>query len=163
MVKRRGKVILRVSQVGWIKVRLPDREEILTMVVSRIAGEDTPMLLLTNLPVENAEDAKRFLCYYMRRWECEEAIRFLKSQVHLEKIGTCRWCAIRRLVLLAVQVMVYLGWIVEKHLDLAVRLICFGQPPPNETDFLLHRLFAGLIQTLDGCFWIRRHLPEMHL
>jgi hypothetical protein len=158
-----GKVILRVSQVGWIKVRLPDREEILTMVVSRIAGEDTPMMLLTNLPVENAEDVKRILRYYLRRWECEEAIRFLKSQVHLEKIRTFRWCAIRRLVLLAVLAMVYLGSITETHLDLAERLICFGQPLPNEADFLLYRLFAGLSQTLDVCFWLRRDLLEMHL
>jgi hypothetical protein len=88
VVKRHGKVILRISQVGWIKVRLPDRKEGLTMVVSRIAGEDTPLMLLTNLPVENADDAKRILRYYLRRWEWEEAIRFLKSQVHLERIRT---------------------------------------------------------------------------
>ena len=50
-----------------------------------------------------------------RGWECEEGIRFLKSQVNLEKIRTFRWCAIRRLVLLAVLVRIYLGWIVETH------------------------------------------------
>jgi len=32
-VKRRGKVIFRSSQVGWVKVRLPGRTETLTMVV----------------------------------------------------------------------------------------------------------------------------------
>lgn len=163
IVKRCGKTILRLSQVGWTKVRLPDRVENLTMVVSRIAGQDTPMMLLTNLPVENADDAKRILRYYIRRWECEEGIRFLKSQVHLEKIRTFRWRAIRRLVLLAVLVMIYIGWIAETQLDLTERLIRFGQPPPNEADFLLYRLFAGVCQTLDGCFWLRRDLLEIDL
>ncbi|MDH4238661.1 MAG: hypothetical protein OEW48_03775 [Phycisphaerae bacterium] len=53
-----------------------------------------PLMLLTNLPVDNLKDAKRVLRYYIRRWECEEAIRFLKSQVKLEKIRTFRWSAI---------------------------------------------------------------------
>jgi hypothetical protein len=162
-VKRHGKAVLRLSQVGWRCVRLPGRDENLTLVVSRIAGQDSPLMLLTNLPVENADDARRILRYYLRRWECEEAIRFLKNQVHLEKIRTLRWSAICRLVLLAVLVMMYLGWIVRMHPDLADRLILFGQPPPRQVDFLLYRLFAGLSQTLDGCFWLRRSLLEIHL
>lgn len=163
VVKRHGKIILRVSRLGWVKVRLPQRQEVLTMVISRIAGEDTPMMLLTNLPVENAEDAKRILRYYLRRWECEEAIRFLKSQVHLERIRTFRWCAIRRLVLLAVVVMIYIGWIIEKHLELAERLIRFGQPPPSQADFLPYRLLTGMTEALNGCFWLRRDLLEIDL
>jgi len=58
------------------------------MVVSRLAGRLTPMMILTDLPVENLADAQRVLRYYARRWECEEGIRFLKSQVLLEKIRT---------------------------------------------------------------------------
>jgi hypothetical protein len=162
-VKRHGKIIFHLSQVGWTKVRLPRRDENLTLVVSRIAGKNTPLMLLTNLPVKNADDARRILRYYLRRWECEEAIRFLKSQVHLEKIRTFRWCAICRLVLLAMLVMIYVGWIIEMHPDLADWLIRFGQPPPRQVDFLLYRLFEGLIQTLDGCFWLRRSLLEIHL
>jgi hypothetical protein len=121
------------------------------------------MMLLTNLPVENADDAKRILTFYIRRWECEEGIRFLKSQVHLEKIRTFRWCAIRRLVLLAILVMIYIGWIVETHLDLAERLIRFCQPPPNQADFLAYRLLTGMTETLNGCFWLRRDLLEIDL
>ena len=43
------------------------------------------MMLLANLTVENHKDAKRVLRLYVRRWECEEEIRFLKSHVNLEK------------------------------------------------------------------------------
>lgn len=102
VVKHHGKLIFRRSQLRWVKVRLPGwQEEDLTLVVSRIAGgEDMPPMLLTNLTVENVDDAKRILRYYLRSLECEEATRFHKSQVHLEKtelfaglqyVGWCCW------------------------------------------------------------------------
>jgi hypothetical protein len=121
------------------------------------------LVLLTNLPVENVDDAKRVLRYYLRRWECEEAIRFLKSQVHLERIRTFRWSAICRLVLLATLVMIYLGWIVEAHLELGERLIWLGQSLPRRIDFLLYRLLTGLTETTNACFWLRRDLLRRSL
>jgi hypothetical protein len=164
-VKRQGKTVFRVSYAGRVKVRLLGREEDLTLVVSRIAGEDTPLMLLTNLPVENVDDARRILRYYLRRWECEEAIRFLKSQVHLERVRTFRWSAICRLVLLSVLVMIYLGWIAEEHLELGERLIRFGQPLPSEPDFPLYHLLTGLNEVIhsmayaiNACFLLRRDL-----
>jgi hypothetical protein len=131
-------------------------------------------MLLTNLPVENVDDARRILRYYLRRWECEEALRFLKTQVHLEKIRTFRWCAIRRLVLLAqdspsatprltVLVMMYLGWTVELHPELGERLIWFGQPLPREVDFLFYRLLTGLTEVINACFWLWRDLLRRSL
>jgi hypothetical protein len=115
LIKRHGKPAIRITQIGWAKVRLPGRDEALTLVVSCLAGKDKPMMLLTNLPVENLKDAKRILRFYIRRWECEEAIRFLKNQVKLEKIRTFRWSSIRCLVLLVMLVIVYLGWLLEAH------------------------------------------------
>jgi len=158
VVKHRGKIVFRTSQVGWVKVRLPGRDEELTMLVSRLPGHDAPLMLLTNLPVENLRDAQRVLRYYVRRWECEEGIRFLKSQVNLEKIRTFNWSAICRLVLLAVLVMMYLCWIVEDAPMLCDRLIRFGQPLPNEPDFLLYRLLTGLTAAINACFYLRRDL-----
>jgi hypothetical protein len=59
LLKRHGKPAFRITQIGWVKVRLPGRDEDMTLVVSRLAGTDKPMMLLTNLPVENLVDAKR--------------------------------------------------------------------------------------------------------
>ncbi len=39
LVKRRGRPAIRITQIGWIKVRLPGRDEVLTLVVSRLAGQ----------------------------------------------------------------------------------------------------------------------------
>jgi len=151
-------VILRFSQIGWVKVRLPRRAETLTMVVSRVAGSEVPFMLLTNLPVECLADAQRVLRYYIRRWECEEAMQFLKEQVNLEAIRTFNWSAICRLVLLCVLVMVYLAWLVEKHPLLTERLIEYGQVLPDEADFLFYRLLTGLTEAITTCFYLRRDL-----
>jgi len=158
-VKRRGRVILRFSQVGWVKVRLPGREKNLTLVVARSPGNDVPFMLLTSLPVESVQDARRVLSYYARRWECEEGIRFLKSEVSLERIRTFKWTAICRLVLLCVLVMLYLTWMLERKPALADRLIALGQPLPDERDFLLHRLLMGLTEAITACFYAGRALP----
>lgn len=163
LIKRRGKPSIRITQIGWMEVRLPGRDEVLTLVVSRLAGQNKPMMLLTNLPVENLKDAKRIVRFYIRRWECEEAIRFLKDQVQLEKIRTFRWSAIRRLVLLAVLVMIYLGWLVEAHPHICDRLIRLSQPLPDNPDFLSYRLLGGLVEAINTCFWLHKDLLRKSL
>jgi len=163
LVKRYGKPSFRITQIGWVNVRLPGRDEDLTLVVSRRAGVNKPMMLLTNLTVENHKDAKRILRFYMRRWECEEAIRFLKSHVNLERIRTFRWTAIRRLVLLCVLVMIYLGWLVEEHPNLCDRLVYLSQPLPDNPDFLGYRLLTGLTEAINTCFWRHKDLLRKSL
>ena len=163
LIKRKGRPTLRLTQIGWVKVRLPGNEADLTLVVSRLLGRDTPLMLLTNLPVQNAKDAKRVLRQYARRWECEEAIRFLKSQVCLERIRTFRWCAIRRLVLLCALVMIYLAWLVESHPVMAERLIRLSQPLTNNADFLGYRLLTGLTEVINACFWLHRDMLRRSL
>jgi len=158
VVKSKGRVVLRISQIGWVKVRLPGREETLTMIVARRPGNDVPFMLLTNLPVDALTDAKRVLRFYIRRWECEEGMQFLKEQVDMEAIRTFRWTAICRLVLLAAVVMLYLAWLWEKHLGLAERLIDYAQVLPDEVDFMLYRLLTGLTHILNACFYLRRAL-----
>jgi len=163
LVKRYGKPSLRITQIGWVKVHLPGRDEDLALVVSRLAGVDKAMMLLTNLPVEHPKDAKRILRLYIRRWECEEGIRFLKSQVNLEKIRTFRWAAICRLVLLSVLVMIYLGWVVEEHPDICDRLVYLSQPLPDNRDFLAYRLLTGLTEAINTCFWLHKDLLRKSL
>jgi hypothetical protein len=122
-----------------------------------------PMMLLTNLRVANHKDAKCVLRFYIRRWECEEAIRFLKSQVNLEKIRTFRWTAICRLVLLSVLVMMYLGWLVEEHPHICDRLVYLRQPLPDNPDFLAYRLLTGLTEAINTCFWLHKDLLRKNL
>jgi len=163
LVKRHGKPAIVMSRIGWKKVRLPERDEEMTMIVSWLAGHDKPMMLLTNSPVENAKDAKRIMRLYIGRWECEEGIRFLKNQVSLEKIRTFSWFAICRLVLLAVLVMIYLGWLVEAHPNICERLIYLSQPLPDKPDFLSYRLLGGMTEAINTCFWLHKDLLRLSL
>jgi hypothetical protein len=163
LVKRYGKPAIVISQIGWTKVKLPGRSEELTMVVSRLAGVNKPMLLLTNLPVEDVKDAKHVMRLYIRRWECEEGIRFLKNRVNLEKIRTFSWFAIRRLVLLAVLVMIYLGRLAEAQPRLCERLVYLSQPLPDNPDFLLYRFIGGLTEAINTCFWLHKDLLRKSL
>ena len=158
IVKCRGRKKVHITQIGFAKVKLPSRDEVLTIIVCRLAGYDKPMMLLTNLSVEDSQDAKRVLRLYIRRWECEEAIRFLKSQVNLEKIRTFNWTAICRLVLLALLVMIYLSWLFEEHPYICERLIYLSQPLPDEPDFVLYRLLTGLTEAINTCFWLHKDL-----
>ena len=158
IVKRRGKKKVHITQIGFVKVKLPSRDETLTMIVCRLAGRDKPMMLLTNLSVEDSKDAKRVLRLYIRRWECEEAIRFLKSQVNLEKIRTFNWTAICRLVLLAVLVMIYLSWLIEEHPNICERLVYLSQPLPDNPKFVFYRLLTGLTEAINTCFWLHKDL-----
>jgi len=158
IVISRGQKKVRITQIGFIKVKLPSRDEALTMIVCRLAGHDKAMMLLTNLSVEDSRDAKRVLCLYIRRWECEEGIRFLKSQVNLEKIRTFNWTAICRLVLLAVLVMTYLCLLYEEHPNISERLVYLSQPLPDNPDFVLYRLLSGLTEAINTCFWLHKDL-----
>ena len=99
----------------------------------------------------------------IRRWEREEGIRFLKSQVNLERIRTFRWSAICRLVLLAVLIMIYLGCLVEGHPSICDRLVYLSQPLPDNPDFLLYRLLGGLTEAINTCFWLHKDLLRRSL
>ena len=110
------------------------------------------------LALASLADAQRVLRYYIRRWECEEGMQFLKEQVNLESIRTFRWSAICRLVLLCVLVMIYLAWLIEEHPRLTDRLIEYGQVLPDEGDFLFYRLLTGVTEAINVCFYLRRDL-----
>jgi len=91
--------------------------------------------------------------------ECEEGIRFLKSEVNLERVRTFNWTAICRLVPLCVLALLYLTWMLERKPALADRLIAAGQPLPDEPDFLLYRLLTGLTEAITAAVYAGRVLP----
>jgi hypothetical protein len=66
--------------------------------------------------------------------------------------------AVRRLVLLAVLVMIYLGWLVEVHPSICDRLGRLSQPLSDKPDFLLYRLLGDLTEAINTCFWLHKDL-----
>jgi hypothetical protein len=108
------------------------------------AGEDEPLIVLTNLVVETLDQARQVLRYYKQRWACEEAARFLKSRVGLEGFRVRCYEAIRRLALLAMFAMGFLTWILLRSHDLTTRLFAWTSRFRRPRPFLYYRLLDGL-------------------
>lgn len=62
----------------------------LTLVVGRRKGGD-PWYLLTNEPVQSAEDAWKVVLAYARRWQVETLFRHLKSELAIQSLRVYGW------------------------------------------------------------------------
>jgi hypothetical protein len=133
-------------------VYLPERpDRPLALVCKTLAGHDRPLVLLTSLCAEDAVTAARVLRYYRRRWRCEEAARFLKGEVGLERFAVRSYEAMPRLMLLAMLAMALLTWLQLHFASLAKRLREQG-PGRHAIKFLYYRLAA----------WFREQIgPEL--
>ncbi len=79
------------GRVLFFPVRHPDYPDWpLTLVVGRRKGGE-PWYLLTNEPVETAEDAWRIVLAYARRWRVEMLFRNLKSELAIQSVRVSRW------------------------------------------------------------------------
>ena len=65
-------------EYGFVRVRLPEADEELTMVVLKGFGLE-PMMLLANVEVVRSLRSCWFVVQaYLRRWQIEETIRCMK-------------------------------------------------------------------------------------
>ncbi len=76
----------------------------LTLVVGRRKGAE-PWYLLTNEPVQSAEDAWKIVLAYARRWQVEMAFRNLKSELAIQSLRVYDWES--RLKLLGMVTLAY--------------------------------------------------------
>jgi len=123
---------------------LPDKPEPLYIVASWLPGVEDPLILLTTLVVLTPQQARQILWYYKQRWACEEASRFLKSRVGLERFRIRRYEAIQRLAILAMFAMGFLTWILLRSRQLINGLFCFTSRFRRQTKFVSYRLLDSL-------------------
>ena len=107
-------------EYGFRHVRLPGRDELLSLVVVRGFGEE-PLMLLTNVEVKTSRSSQWFIVQgYLARWMVEETIRFIKQSYHLEDIRVLDYDRLKNLVALTLAAAYFAAvWIGEK-LRLAV-------------------------------------------
>lgn len=130
--------------IVWAKVYLPNNKKPLYLVASFQQGYDEPLILLTTLVVENIQQAKQVLWYYGRRWTCEEAGRFLKNRVGLERFRIRRYEAIKRLAILAMFAMGFLTWVLITSRQITIWLLSFTSRFRKQVPFIYYRLLDGL-------------------
>jgi len=134
-------------EVGYRKVRLPSRPDLLTLVVVKGFGAE-PLMLLTNLSIKRSRKSVwHVVAAYMSRWRVEETIRFLKQSYALEDIRLLTYVRLQNMmaILMAVAYFtsIYLGLrlklrVLMRHVLRAARRV-FGVP-----DFRLYALADGI-------------------
>ena len=88
---------------GAAPVRLPGHQVPLWLVVVWGFGKE-PLMLLTNVPCNDAKNLRRVVLSYGKRWAAEEALRFVKCGTdgfEIEDVRVLRYEALRRLVFFA--------------------------------------------------------------
>lgn len=96
----------RIS-IDWTPVNHPEYlDNQLFLVIARDKQNyNSPMYLITSLPIEKPSQAWEVLYIYMHRWEAEQGFRFLKSEMGLESPRLWFWE--NRMKLMAIVSLVY--------------------------------------------------------
>ena len=93
--------------IAWAKVKhpqFPDQE--LWLVIARDKHHhNSPMYILTSIPVENKASAWEILFSYIHRWEVEQSFRVCKSELAIQSPRLWWWE--NRLKFLAIVALVY--------------------------------------------------------
>lgn len=109
-------------RIGFQKVSFTFQEdEKLTLVVIKGMGKD-PIMLLTNLKVQEQEDAFRIMEIYLTRWKCEESFRFIKNAYQLEDVRLLKYEGLRNIVCLIMTVFFFVSVILQRAARLRILL-----------------------------------------
>lgn len=104
------------------KVYLPDSKKPLYVVAYRTVGYDRPVILLTDMVADNFDLALRIYKRFIRRWDCETSVEFLKSKIGLERFAVRRYKSIQRLIFLAGLAMGFLSYLQCRCKDIRQRV-----------------------------------------
>ncbi len=77
----------------------------------RTQGYNEPVILLTDMVAENFDLALQIRNRFVRRWDCETSIEFLKSRMGLERFVVRRYRSMQRLIFLSGLAMGFLSYL----------------------------------------------------
>jgi len=98
-----------------------EKNKELTLVVIKGMGKK-PLMLLTNLKVETAEDALKIMEIYLTRWKCEESFRFIKEAYGLEDVRVLKYEGLRNIVSLIMAVFFFVSVVLGAAAKLRILL-----------------------------------------
>lgn len=115
-----GKEIHCAIRFGFRRVRLPECEETLYLLVIHGFGEE-PLMLLTTEPLRDS-----FKCLwhwvraYLKRWAIEETIRYVKTSYDLENVRVLNYQGLQNLMPLVLAVMFFSACVLDHDQRLRV-------------------------------------------
>lgn len=74
------------EEIGYRRVKLPGRDEELTLIHYRHHKHREPLALLTTLTPKTQKQAINIAKKYLKRWKIEDYFRFIKQRFGLEKV-----------------------------------------------------------------------------
>lgn len=149
--------------LGYRKVWLPDHSHPYWLVVSDVCGIGQRWILLTNVPIHSAKQAKGIWFNYRRRWRVENTFRFLKKEgLRWEDFKVLDWEAIRRLlnlVLIAALFLLNVKYLLdESSLQLLLTLGGkLGLKSERDGPYLLLRGFQKLLICINTLAVLKRY------
>ncbi len=111
--------VYRSTRVLALPVRHPEYGGQLWLVVVRQGKGREPWYLLTDEPVETAEQAWEMAFSYVRRWKIEESFRFQKTELQIESLRLQDWESRRKMLLLVTLAYSFLLSLLACSLSLA--------------------------------------------
>jgi hypothetical protein len=107
--KEQGKDTTYELEFGYLSVRLPDHQTPLWMLVVKGYGKK-PMMLLTTRPLRrNRKILWRILRSYIKRWDIEQSIRFVKQCYDVENIRLLNYVRLRNMMGLLLAVFYFMA------------------------------------------------------
>lgn len=111
------------SRLVYKKVYLPDIDKPLYVVAYQRQGYERPIILLTDMVVENRDLALGVRNRYAKRWAgCETSVQFLKSRIGLERFAVRRYERMQGLIFLASLAMGFLSFLQSRCKDIRRRI-----------------------------------------
>ena len=108
-------------------------------------GYERPIILLTDMVVENRDLALQVRNRYAKRWVgCETSVEFLKSQIGLERFAVRRYQSMQGLIFLASLAMVFLSFLQSRCKDIRQRIEDKLRYSRNPKSFWFYRLLIVL-------------------
>lgn len=139
------------SRLVYKKVYLPDIDKPLYVVAYQRQGYERPIILLTDMVVENRDLALGVRNRYAKRWVgCETSVQFLKSRIGLERFAVRKYQSMQGLILLASLAMGFLSFLQSRCKDIRQRIedkLRYCREPKS---FWFYRLVIALRDSLSN-------------
>jgi hypothetical protein len=115
-----GKEVIFNLSFGHVKVKLPDMDTPLNMVVVRGISRK-PMMLLTTMDIGNKQEDVWFVVQaYLKRWSVEETIRFIKQTYDLENIRVLKYARLQNMMALLLAVFYFAAVVLDQNQKLLI-------------------------------------------
>lgn len=159
---REGEKVYKL-EFGSRSVRLPESDQLLTLVVVKGFGHE-PLMLLTNVEVSKSRKALwKIVEAYLSRWLVEEAIRFMKQTYNLEDIRLLNWQRLKNMMGVVLLALYFICVHIGMELRLAIlagHIINASKRFYGVTEFFYYALADGVGALLSRIRPAKLHRPR---